>query len=103
MGRVASKVSRQGTIVTGRSRARGGCYCKSPPILARPVSGQDGDDPIENGATKPFAAVAKAIGLTKKITPKAMRRSFRDVARAANLPSAIRMGISGHSTDAMDH
>jgi hypothetical protein len=27
---------------------------------------------------KPFAAVAKAIGLRKRVTPRAMRRSFQN-------------------------
>jgi hypothetical protein len=36
MGRPASEVSRPGTILAGRSRARGRCHCESPPIHARP-------------------------------------------------------------------
>jgi len=51
---------------------------------------------------KPFAVVASAIGLKKKITPKAMRRSYKDIARAADIPAAVRKGVSGHKTDVMD-
>jgi hypothetical protein len=34
-----SEVSRPGTIVAGRSRARGRSHCESPPIHARPSFG----------------------------------------------------------------
>ncbi len=50
---------------------------------------------------KPFEVVRKAMKLTKKLTPKAMRRSFKDVARAAEIPGVVRNKVSGH-TDAMD-
>lgn len=52
--------------------------------------------------SKPFAVVAKLIGLKKKITPKAMRRTFKDMTRAVGMEAVIRKAISGHQTDAMD-
>jgi hypothetical protein len=39
---------------------------------------------------KPFAIVAKAIGLKKRITPRAMRRSFQDLCRTAEVTGIIR-------------
>jgi integrase len=49
----------------------------------------------------PFRKVAKAIGLTKKITPKAGRRTFQDLSRKAAIDHAVKKSISGHATDAM--
>ncbi len=50
---------------------------------------------------KPFRDVAKEIGLTKHITPRAMRRTFQDVARFAGLPDVVTRSISGHATEEM--
>ncbi len=50
---------------------------------------------------KPFAAVHKALGLRKKITPRAMRRTFQDLARAAEITNVVTRSISGHHTEAM--
>jgi hypothetical protein len=48
--------------------------------------------------------VAKLTGLTKKVTPRAMRRTFNDVARAAQVEGLVTKSISGHLTDRMkDH
>ena len=53
---------------------------------------------------KPFAAVSREIGLTKHFTPRGLRRTFQDLARAASVESLIQKSISGHATDAMkDH
>lgn len=53
---------------------------------------------------KPFKAVAKEIGLTYPVSPRAMRRSFQDVGRAAGLAGIVVRSISGHATEAMqDH
>jgi hypothetical protein len=51
---------------------------------------------------KPFNNVAKALGLKKRITPKAMRRSFKDIARAAGVEAVVRKAVSGHATDRME-
>lgn len=51
---------------------------------------------------KPFRDVARAIGLKKKtITPRAMRRSFQDLARTAAVADVVTRSISGHATDTM--
>lgn len=50
---------------------------------------------------RPFRAVAKAIGLGKKITPRAMRRTYQDLARAAEVKDLVTRSISGHATEAM--
>lgn len=50
---------------------------------------------------KPFAAVAKAIALGKRLTPRGMRRTFQDLARAANVTDLVTRSISGHATEEM--
>ncbi len=50
---------------------------------------------------KPFDDVAKAIGLTKSITPRGMRRTFQDLARHVGLPDVVTRSISGHATEEM--
>ena len=50
---------------------------------------------------KPFADVAKAIGLKKRVTPRAMRRTFQDLARAAEVKDVVTRAISGHATESM--
>lgn len=41
------------------------------------------------------------IGLRKKITPRGMRRTFQDVARAASVADVVTRSISGHATESM--
>jgi integrase len=50
---------------------------------------------------KPFKDVATKVGLKKSITPRAMRRSFQDLARAAEIRDVVTRSISGHATEAM--
>ncbi len=50
---------------------------------------------------KPFAAVSKAMGLAKHVTPRAMRRTFQDLARAAEVSDVVTRAVSGHATEAM--
>jgi len=50
---------------------------------------------------KPFAEVATAIGLTYKVTPRAMRRTYQDIARAASVADVVTRAISGHATPEM--
>ena len=52
---------------------------------------------------KPFAAVAKAIGLRKHVTPRAMRRTFQDLARKAKVEDIVTRAVSGHATETMQH
>lgn len=51
---------------------------------------------------KPFEAVTAASGITKRITPRALRRTFKDIGRKAKLTGVVAKAISGHTTDAMD-
>jgi integrase len=64
--------------------------------------------PAEDGAVrsrgvlvKPFAVVEKAIGLTKHVTPRAMRRTLQDLCREAAVPDVVTRAISGHATESM--
>ena len=50
---------------------------------------------------KPFAAVTRAIELKKRITPRAMRRSFQDLCRTAEVKDVVARSICGHATEAM--
>lgn len=50
---------------------------------------------------KPFAAVSKAIGVS--ITPRGMRRTFQDLARATGVHDVVTRSISGHATEQMHH
>lgn len=50
---------------------------------------------------KPFREVAKAICLTKAVAPGAMRRTFQDLARAAQVNDLVTRAVSGHATDSM--
>ncbi len=51
---------------------------------------------------KPFVKAAAAAGIKKSITPRAMRRTFQDVTRAANVESVVKRSISGHATEEME-
>jgi integrase len=51
----------------------------------------------------PFINVTKAIGLKKHVSPKAMRRTFQDLARAAKVKDIVTRAISGHATETMQH
>lgn len=50
---------------------------------------------------KPFREVGKLIGLTFNFTPRGMRRTYQDLARAAGIHDAVTRAISGHATPAM--
>jgi site-specific recombinase XerC len=50
---------------------------------------------------KPFKSIAKAMGLKKQISPKAMRRSFQDAMRGAEVANVVVRSISGHLTEQM--
>jgi hypothetical protein len=39
----------------------------------------------------------------KHLTPKAMRRTFQDLTRAAELKDIVTRAISGHATETMQH
>jgi hypothetical protein len=50
---------------------------------------------------KPFDEVVTAMKLKKRITPRAMRRTFQDLARAAEVKDVVTRAVSGHATEAM--
>lgn len=50
---------------------------------------------------KPFAALGKALKLAYPITPRSMRRTYQDLARAAGLRDVVTRAISGHATEEM--
>lgn len=52
---------------------------------------------------RPFRIVAKELGLRKKITSRAMRRTYQDLARAAQVKDIVVRSVSGHATEAMQH
>jgi hypothetical protein len=54
-----------------------------------------------NVLDKPFRAVARSIGLKKRITPRGMRRTFQDLCRAAEVGDLVTRSISGHATETM--
>ncbi len=66
-------------------------------------SAEDGRFRSRSALKNPFLAVAKAIGLKKHVSPKAMRRTFQDLARAAEVKDIVTRAISGHATETMKH
>jgi site-specific recombinase XerD len=51
----------------------------------------------------PMAEVATELGITKHITQRALRRTFNDLARAAQVNDLVTRSISGHLTEQMQH
>ncbi len=52
---------------------------------------------------KPFAEVSDAMELGYHFTQKGMRRTFNDLARAAEVQDIVTRSISGHATERMQH
>lgn len=50
---------------------------------------------------KPFREVTAAAGIGKHITPRAMRRTFKDLCRRSQVKDVVSMAISGHLTEDM--
>ena len=50
---------------------------------------------------KPFKDICRHLRLEKKVTPKAMRRTFQDLARRAAVDGLIQRSICGHLTEEM--
>jgi len=48
-----------------------------------------------------MAEVAAELGITKKLTQRALRRTFNDLARAAQVNDLVTRSISGHLTEKM--
>ena len=60
--------------------------------------GPDGRLLTEHCLRSPFACVGESMGLQMRFTPRGLRRTFVDLARAAQIESLISMSISGHAT-----
>lgn len=52
---------------------------------------------------KPFKDIAEEMGLNKRLSPRGLRRTFNDLARAANVTDLVTRSISGHLTESMQH
>ena len=50
---------------------------------------------------KPFKDICKHLSLGKKVTPKAMRRTFQDLARLSAVDGLVQRSICGHLTEEM--
>jgi integrase len=50
---------------------------------------------------KAFAAVRRELDLPYAVSPRAMRRTFQDLAREAGVADVVTRAISGHATEAM--
>jgi hypothetical protein len=50
---------------------------------------------------KPFKDVCQHLSLGKKVTPKAMRRTFQDLARRGAVDGLVQRSICGHLTEEM--
>jgi integrase len=61
----------------------------------------DGGFLSEHCLRKPFDKVGNLIGLEMKFTPRGLRRTFNDLARAAHVEALVTKSISGHVTDRM--
>jgi len=53
------------------------------------------------GLDKPFKAIATFLELGYHLSPRAMRRSVQDLARAASVSDIVTRAISGHHTEPM--
>lgn len=51
----------------------------------------------------PFEDCCAAMGLSKRITPRGMRRTYQDLMRAAGVRDVVTRSISGHATEQMQH
>jgi hypothetical protein len=50
---------------------------------------------------KPFKDICRHLSLGKRVTPKAMRRTFQDLARRAAVNGLVQRSICGHLTEEM--
>lgn len=54
-----------------------------------------------NVLAKPFAGIMAELGLSMRLTPRAMRRTFNDLSREAGIDAVVTRSISGHQTEGM--
>jgi integrase len=50
-----------------------------------------------------YRRLLSQLGMKKRITPRAMRRTFQDLARAAEVRDVVTRAVSGHATATMQH
>lgn len=62
---------------------------------------EDGGFLHRNRLRHPFEVVCEALKLPFSLTPRGMRRTFQDLARAAQLHDFVTRAVSGHATEAM--
>jgi len=62
---------------------------------------EDGGFLIRGFLRTPFESVCKELKLPQKVTPRGMRRTFQDLARAAKLHDFVTRAVSGHATESM--
>jgi integrase len=55
----------------------------------------------QGGLATAFERTAAALGMKKRLTPRAMRRTFQDLSRAAAVADSVARSISGHQNEAM--
>jgi integrase len=55
----------------------------------------------EHCLRQPFVKVCSLIGLPMRFTPRGLRRTFNDLARAARVEALVTRSISGHQTERM--
>jgi len=61
----------------------------------------NGDMRARSVLDKPFHHVLEELGWSVRLTPRGMRRTFQDLARAANVHDFVTRAISGHQTERM--
>jgi len=62
----------------------------------------DDGGPLHRGSLdRPFANITKKLKIPYDVTPRAMRRSFQDLARGAKVEGVVTRSISGHRTEEM--
>ncbi len=77
-------------------------------LPAGPMQGSDLLFPSDTGGfrsptvlDKPFKDICKHLSLGKRVTPKAMRRTFQDLARVAAVDGLVQRSICGHLSEEM--
>ena len=78
--------------------ARGALTPEPPGLLFPAITGGYRSPSVLN---KPFEEVSRAIGLSKRFTQRGLRRTFNDLARAAQVEGVVTKSISGHLTERM--
>ena len=77
--------------------------CTTPEQMASELlfPAEDGGFRSESFLKKAFATVGALLGLQKRVTPRAMRRTFNDLMRLAKVEALVTRSISGHRTERM--